>query len=101
MIKRIVRLSFEEDKVSLFRSMFNEKKHSIRAFPGCVHLELLKETSKENIFFTLSIWKSEDDLEAYRESELFKTTWEETKALFDNKPQAWSMEIQDIVEYEK
>ena len=100
MIKRIVRLSFEKDKVDIFRSVFDKSKSKIRSFPGCIHLELLREVSKENIFFTLSIWSNQEALEEYRNSELFKTTWKETKKLFNGKPQAWSLELLEIPEYE-
>jgi len=31
-------------------------------------------------------------LEAYRQSELFKNVWSKTKPLFNDKPQAWSVD---------
>jgi heme-degrading monooxygenase HmoA len=43
--------------------------------------------------FTVSIWESEDDLNAYRNSELFENTWAKTKVLFNDKPEAWSLEF--------
>jgi len=101
MIKRIVRLSFDPAKVGQFISLFDENKKMIRSFPGCRYLELLKEQNTNNIYFTISIWESGVVLENYRTSELFETTWRKTKKLFNDKPLAWSLEIQDKVEYEE
>jgi len=56
-------------------------------------LELWRDANTPNIFFTYSFWNSEDDLNAYRHSELFRKTWKETKALFSDKPEAWSVEM--------
>ena len=91
MIKRIVKLTFREDDVASFLSIFEESKDKIRNFPGCQHLELLRNEAPENIFFTYSYWDSPEDLDAYRSSSLFKSTWSRTKKLFSDKPQAWSV----------
>ena len=39
---------------------------------------------------TYSHWESEEALNKYRDSELFKSVWSFTKALFAEKPQAFS-----------
>ncbi len=93
MIKRIVKLTFKEDKVDVFLKNFNQNKIKIRNFEGCHHLELWRDTYKTNIFFTYSYWKNENALNAYRNSELFKGVWKKTKVLFSDKPQAWSVEV--------
>jgi heme-degrading monooxygenase HmoA len=46
-----------------------------------------------NIFFTYSFWQSQNDLEKYRNSALFKEVWSKTKKMFAEKAQAWSTEI--------
>lgn len=91
MIKRIVKLTFREEEVSTFLTIFEESKNKIRSFPGCQHLELLRNEAPENIFFTYSFWDSPEDLDTYRSSDLFKSTWSRTKKLFSDKPQAWSV----------
>ena len=91
-IIRIVRLSFEERGIDEFFSIFEESKNLIRSFEGCTCLELLKDHNHSNVFYTHSKWKSNDALEKYRESELFKTTWQKTKLLFNAKPQAFTLE---------
>ena len=97
MIVRVVKMNFREEEVSNFLVLFNERKVLIRSFEGCHHLELWQETGRNNVFFTYSIWESEQHLDHYRFSELFKDTWAKTKALFADKPQAWSVEQKMIV----
>ena len=91
MIKRIVRMTFQKDKIEDFKKVFEESKAFIRAFEGCHHLELWQQTDQPNVFFTYSMWESEDHLNQYRHSDLFKTTWARTKPLFEDKPSAWSV----------
>ena len=92
MIIRIVKMTFEADKIDDFLKIFDESKEKIEAFDGCSHVELLNDVRNPNIYFTYSIWASEDHLNTYRNSKLFKTTWATTKALFADKSQAWSLE---------
>ena len=92
MIIRIVKMTFEPSKVNDFLKVFDASKERIRNFEGCSHLKLLNDVSSRNIFFTYSHWESEDHLNTYRDSELFKTTWAQTKVLFAAKPEAWSVE---------
>jgi hypothetical protein len=93
MIKRIVKLTFREEAVPEFFAIFEDSKLKIRAFEGNLHLELLRDLARPSIFFTLSFWENEAALDRYRASELFKTTWAQTKALFAEKPEAWSVEV--------
>jgi hypothetical protein len=94
MIKRLVKLQFQENQVENFLQIFAETKSQIRHFPGCRHLELWRTG---NTFFTYSIWDDEAALENYRHSELFKTTWARTKVLFAEKAEAWSVQMIDQV----
>ena len=97
MITRIVKLTFEPKKVKEFIKIFNDSKQHIRNFEGCKHLELLYDVNDPHVFFTHSYWESEDDLERYRNSELFKGTWEKTKLLFGDKPKAWSLCSTEVI----
>ena len=90
MIVRIVRMTFQEDRVEDFLENFEKNKQSIRNFPGCDHLELWQDENEKNIFLTYSHWKNEEALNQYRDSELFKTVWSFTKALFAARPIAFS-----------
>lgn len=91
MITRIVKLSFEQNKVNEFLTVFESSKHKIKEMKGCNSLELLNDVNSPNIFFTYSKWNSEQDLNNYRDSELFKMVWAKTKILFNDKPMAWSV----------
>lgn len=92
MIKRIVKLTFQKDKTADFLAIFEASKSDIRNFEGCLHVELLRLKTQKNVFFTFSIWEDENALENYRKSALFRTTWDKTKALFSEKPEAWTVE---------
>ena len=89
---RIVKMTFDPNKVDVFLGNFNSVKEKIRAFEGVKHLELLNDKENANIYFTYSIWQSEDHLEKYRHSDLFKSVWAKTKPLFIEKAQAWSLD---------
>lgn len=90
MLTRVVRMTFQEDKVEAFLENFNQNKEKIRNFPGCRHLELWQDENFKNIFMTYSFWDSEEALNQYRDSELFKSVWSYTKTLFADKPTAFS-----------
>ena len=92
MFIRIVKMSFEKNKIDVFLENFNSNKEKIRNFEGCNSLKLLRDKNNTNTFFTYSYWQSEKHLEAYRNSELFKSVWGKTKILFNNKPEAWSVD---------
>lgn len=95
MIKRIVKLTFRPEEIAAFELIFEESKNKIKAREGCQHVELLQMTEQPHVFFTFSIWDNEEALNAYRDSELFATTWAKTKALFADKPAAWSVELKN------
>lgn len=91
MLIRIVRMTFKEENVEEFLKIFNDSKGKIRNFKGCTHLELLKDFQQENIYVTYSIWEDEKYLNEYRNSELFKKIWGNTKKLFLEKTIAFSL----------
>jgi len=91
MIKRIVKMSFQPNRVEDFKDIFRNNWTRIRHFDGCSHVELLQDENSPNVFFTYSIWKSEAHLNAYRDSDLFKLVWSNTKVLFNDKPEAWTV----------
>jgi quinol monooxygenase YgiN len=91
MITRIVQMTFDPARVAVFLAVFEESKHRIASFPGCLHLELNYQADQPNVLYTISRWNSEADLQNYRSSELFLTTWAKTKVLFAGKPQAWTL----------
>ncbi|MEO8760949.1 MAG: antibiotic biosynthesis monooxygenase family protein [Bacteroidia bacterium] len=91
MIIRIVKLSFEPENIETFVKLFHDTKDTIKSFEGCSHLELLNDINNPNVYFTYSYWEDESFLNAYRNSDFFKDVWQQTKVLFNDKPQAWSV----------
>ena len=55
-------------------------------------LELYQDKTNLEIFFTYSHWEKEQNLEDYRNSDLFKNVWATTKTFFNDKPEAWSLD---------
>ncbi len=97
MIERIVKLAIDpnSEQGTAFRMIFAESKNHIAGQPGCHGVHLLES---EGYFFTHSFWENEADLNAYRESALFGEVWPKTKALFYDKPQAWTCHKTDSSE---
>lgn len=92
MFVRIVKLSFHEENIPAFLENFELNKEKIRNAPGNRLLELYQDKNNKSIFFTYSCWETEAELENYRNSELFKEVWSFTKKLFNDKPEAWSVD---------
>ena len=93
MIIRIVKMTFDLDKVDKFVSFFEKHKYKIRNFPGCTYLQVLRDKSQPNIIFSYSHWESEVNLDDYRNSELFNEIWPYTKKMFSAAPEAWTTEV--------
>ncbi len=91
MIARIVRMTFKKELVPSFISIFKENQDKIRDFNGCRYVDLYQDVGNPYVFITYSEWESAEDLELYRQSDLFKAVWAKTKACFDDKPIAFSM----------
>ena len=91
MITRFVKLTFKEDKIEDFINIWNNSREKIAGFEGCNFVEMHQALVPDNVCFTHSIWESEDALNKYRHSDLFAITWAKTKILFDDKPEAWSL----------
>ena len=92
MIIRIVKMTFIPQEVEAFMILFDNVKDKILNMPGCQHLELWKDINSDHVLYTYSLWNSVEDLNNYRDSELFINTWKNTKIKFSEKAQAWSVE---------
>jgi heme-degrading monooxygenase HmoA len=92
MLVRIVKMSFHEENIPAFLGNFEIMKDKIRNAEGNRFLELYQDNNNKSIFFTYSYWETEQDLENYRNSELFYDVWQFTKKLFNDKPEAWSVD---------
>jgi heme-degrading monooxygenase HmoA len=92
MIKRIVKMVLLPENEALFISIFDSAKKQIRNQAGCEGVELLRSPADEHVnIWTISLWRSEDDLNNYRSSDLFMKTWSAVKPLFTAKTMAWTL----------
>ena len=92
MFVRIVKMGFNPENIEAFLEDFEANKAKIRNFEGCRFLELYRDKNNTNQFFTYSYWEDEVALENYRNSDLFKGLWANTKIYFNQKPEAWSVD---------
>lgn len=90
-------MEFEEELVPEFLTIFTSSREKIRSFPGCEHLQLLQGEADPCVFFTYSHWRGEGDLDRYRNSDLFRGVWRNTRQLFRASPKAWSLTDQTAV----
>ena len=96
MLIRIVRMSFEPEKVTEFLEIFQKSQTKISSFEGCHGVELMQDYNEKNVFYTYSKWDNQDCLNNYRYSELFEKVWKATKTLFNDKPLAYSLKKADL-----
>ncbi len=82
---------FREDEVEQFLELYRKSHTRIRDFEGCLHVELWQDYHTPNVFTSYSEWESEDALEAYRQSGLFRDIWRGTKRFFAERPVARSL----------
>lgn len=90
MIKRFVKLTLDIEKMDHFMAVLDQNIDKIRASQGCSHLEILSDIHAPGSVWTFSLWDTEEDLNNYRNSTLFKGVWSEFKKCFSGKPEAWS-----------
>ena len=97
-ITRLVKLSFSEDYLDAFLESFEKKKQQILSYEGCLTVDLYLDSTKKGLCFTVSTWKSEAALEAYRQSDWFQATWKEVKQHFTDKPEAWTTYSKEMLQ---
>lgn len=90
MLLRTVRMTFRPDAVPAFHALFQASRAQIAAQPGCQSLALWQDPRYPNVLTTVSLWESASALDAYRASDLFRSTWARTKPLFAAPPVAIS-----------
>lgn len=86
-------MTFDPGRLGDFLDLFTEARGRIAAAPGCRHLELWQDARFPNILTTFSRWDDADALDAYRQSDLFGTTWAQTKPMFAAPPVAHSQHV--------
>lgn len=85
-------MQFKEECVKDFLKVFEERKSKIESFEGCSQVNVFQNIHNSCNCYTISLWESEEHLNQYRDSEMFKDTWKLVKAMFSDKATAYSLE---------
>lgn len=93
MILRLVKMEFEQEKVSEFLIYFEEIQPIVASQKGVLSVKLYKDKHRDNVFFTHSYWLNESALNNYRDSDTFIEIWKKTKSLFSNRAEVWTLEL--------
>lgn len=91
MVTRIVKLTFQTDKIAEFLEFFETIKWDVARQPNCGGMKLLQDKKQPNIVFTYSLWEDEAALNAYRDSDLFGKVWPKIKPWFGAPAEAWTV----------
>ena len=91
MITRLVKLSLQIEKAAEFETLFYQSQEQIENFNGCQKTNLFRSAGSQGQYFTISYWDTEQDLENYRATPLFKDVWSRVKPLFSAKAEAWTL----------
>lgn len=91
MITRIVKLTFQPEKITDFITYFDTIKEKVAGYPRCHGMKLLQDIHQPNVVYTYSYWEDEKALDDYRYSELFGAVWPTIKPWFLEKAEARSV----------
>jgi quinol monooxygenase YgiN len=92
MITRIVKLTFEEEKINDFLAFFDTINTRVSTFENCYGMRLMQDLHQPNVVFTYSNWENENALNKYRDSDLFSGVWKTIKPWFKSKAEAWTVD---------
>lgn len=92
MITRIVKMNVNELDIEKFKLLVQPYQSKILAFKGCVQVDIMRDKKNRTQFFSYSIWESEEALENYRNSKMFREIWAEIKKLLSSPTIAWTVE---------
>ncbi len=92
MLTRLVRMYFQPDKVDEFLAFYEQLRPKIAQQPGCISVQLLRQTDDPAAFATWSVWESAAALDAYRTSAFFKSFWPQVRTWFRQPAEAVSFE---------
>lgn len=84
-------MEFHAENVPAFMEIWHNSHPKIAQRPGCHSVALHHDARQANVLYTVSQWESEEDLNAYRDSDLFGQVWPATKALFSAPAKAFSL----------
>ncbi|MCS7162064.1 MAG: antibiotic biosynthesis monooxygenase [Bacteroidia bacterium] len=90
-IWRWVELPIQAESAEFVQGLLAQHAPKVRAFPGCQALYLY--VGEGPTFYSFSEWATSTDLEAYRQSPLFRTFWAQLRPHFRARPRAFSLTL--------
>ena len=97
MIKRVVRLTVKDAAAKeAFQEIYRSRNPYKNGVKGCQDVKVMKDVNEDNVYYTVSLWDRNEDLEAYRQSDYFAETWPMVKAQLSKRAEAFSMTETDI-----
>lgn len=94
-VVRLVHLVLRAEYVEDFLGLLDRVAPQIRSMPGCLGMELWRDSDQPDRFTTMSRWADQEALEQYRSSTLFRTTWTKVKPWFAERARALSYDAME------
>ncbi len=90
-------MTLKEAHVDSFKKRIPIISIEVRRVSGCMHNDIFRDKNKDNVFYSYTIWNSEEDIEKYLNSQYYKEIWNDLWDYFKIEPQAWK--IDNIFDY--
>jgi len=84
-------MTIRSEERERFIQLFEIHREAISSMPGCQSLQIFHDLDSTCVFFTVSNWQTDDHLQQYRNSMVFKSLWPEVKSLFQSSAEAWTV----------
>lgn len=89
-LSRIVMLYFEPGFARTFEEIFEKHRKRLLDLDGCDEVKVYRGADNSDDFITVSRWRDDESLQAYRKSELFREVWSKVKPRFRKRAEAFS-----------
>ena len=97
MIIRVVKIPIKDASINSFIKRIPIISNEVRRVSGCIHNDIFRDKMKENIFYSYTIWNSDEDIEKYLGSQYYKDIWGDLWDYFEGTPKSWK--IDNIFDY--
>lgn len=92
MITRITKFQVKSALSSEFESFVRQFRDELISVEGCRHFDILKDKENDNQLFMIMIWKEDDFLDRFRQSDLNKLLVNKLNFFSEKAPSSWTVE---------
>lgn len=85
-------MTVKEQYIDSFRKRVPVISNEVRRVSGCMHNDIFRDRNNDNIFYSYTIWSSEEDIERYLKSMYYKEIWGDIWDYFKKEPMAWKID---------